>query len=131
MMELQVAIREEQMQFGLCYVRYGRAYFSNKKPTEVWGDDWNDAPYEHNAGNPYMDKGEFVVVAWDAKLEEPGDICGNSPYSVEHINHGTVPWLREWEPGGVKIWAGTTLEEFIRLVMRVGGRVFVPCEERK
>jgi hypothetical protein len=37
----------------LCYVSDGLAYFTTRPVTEQWGDDWNDAPYEHNAGLPY------------------------------------------------------------------------------
>ena len=37
----------------LCYVSGCFAYFTSKDLTEQWGDDWNDAPYEHNAGEPY------------------------------------------------------------------------------
>lgn len=37
----------------LCYVRSPWAYFTTRPLFEQWGDDWNDAPYEHNAGEPY------------------------------------------------------------------------------
>jgi hypothetical protein len=37
----------------LCYVDGCWAFFTTKPLSEQWGDDWNDAPYEHNAGRPY------------------------------------------------------------------------------
>ena len=37
----------------LCYVYGPWAYFTSRPLSEQWGDDWNDAPYEHNAGEPY------------------------------------------------------------------------------
>jgi hypothetical protein len=40
-------------EFRLCYVNGPFAYFTTKEVSEQWGDDWNDAPYEHNAGKPY------------------------------------------------------------------------------
>lgn len=37
----------------LCYVDRPWAYFTTQSLSEQWGDDWNDAPYEYNAGPPY------------------------------------------------------------------------------
>lgn len=37
----------------LCYVEGCWAFFTTKPLSDQWGDDWNDAPYEHNAGRPY------------------------------------------------------------------------------
>ena len=36
----------------LCYVDAPWAYFTTRRLSEQWGDDWDDAPYEHNAGTP-------------------------------------------------------------------------------
>lgn len=47
----------------LCYVSHGRAYFVEDFEN-AWGDDWNDAPYEHNAGEPY---GEYVVLRFSGE----------------------------------------------------------------
>jgi hypothetical protein len=76
--------------YKLVYVsREGEAYFvTHDRP---WGDDWNDAPYEHNAGPPY---GEFVRVQlplWYVRLPCTGFV--NSPYSVEQINAKGIPWV--------------------------------------
>lgn len=49
----------------LCYISGGHdydkdepnewiAFFTTKELSEQWGDDWNDSPYEHNAGWPYL-----------------------------------------------------------------------------
>ena len=37
----------------LCYVKDNFAYFTTQKLSDQTGDDWNDAPYEYNAGIPY------------------------------------------------------------------------------
>jgi hypothetical protein len=37
----------------LCYVSENFAWFTTRSLEEQWGDDWDDAPYEHNAGEPY------------------------------------------------------------------------------
>lgn len=37
----------------LCYVEGNFAYFTSKPLEETSGDDWDDAPYEHNAEPPF------------------------------------------------------------------------------
>lgn len=37
----------------LCYVASNFAYFTTLPVEDQCGDDWDDAPYEHNAGTPY------------------------------------------------------------------------------
>lgn len=37
----------------LCYVTSRFAWFTTAPLEKQWGDDWNDRPYEHNAGDPY------------------------------------------------------------------------------
>lgn len=75
---------------------------------DQWGDDWDDAPYEHNAGWPYDSerkdehtilKVPFAVVSENNNgsshwVKFPCDYgAGNSPFSVESINAGAVPWI--------------------------------------
>lgn len=120
----------------LCYVKGRWAYFASVPVGEVWGDDWNDAPYEHNAGNPYDAVHrdgvrvpiEIAKVAFDADLETPADIAGlNSNYSVEQINAKATPWLTSSGWGSkdtVRIWAGATLAEFRALVAEAGGDAY-------
>lgn len=115
--------------FKLCYVDDGFAYFTTKPLTEQWGDDWNDAPYEHNAGTPYTDEGmEIVKLAYSADMETPREGHSNSPFSVETINSGAVAWLRSstWSKVKIAIQAGATLEEFIDKIELVGGEVYLP-----
>lgn len=42
-----------QVEPRLCYVEGAWAYFTTQALDEQWGDDWDDAPYESNAGHPY------------------------------------------------------------------------------
>lgn len=71
-------------------------------------------------------------VAIDAHmLVTPDDGHLNSPYSVEDINAGAVPWLRtnKWHEGDpVVIMAGTPFAAFCELVKRAGGTVYLPFE---
>ena len=109
------------MQAVLCYVEDNWAYFTTRGLSKQWGDDWDDAPYEHNAGTPYEWNerwGAFgvpfyhiVKVAFDGPFERPCDPHLNSPYSVQRINSGAIAWLttERWCDKIVAIPAGTTL----------------------
>lgn len=122
--------------YKLCYVEDCWAWFTTQDLDKQWGDDWNDAPYEHNAGNPYSysdydkQKGrpewKLMKLAFDAPMETPAQrmVYGNSRYSVEQINRGDVAWLRPTEKEGKPIHAGCTPEEFKELIRLVGGTVY-------
>ena len=100
----------------LCYIDcdgwdFGIVYFSDNP--DQWGDDWGDAPYEHNAGCPYIEDG-FNVVSYfiNGHFKVPCAGYDNSPYSVEEINElKRVPWLRTLENS---LYAGATIEEFLK-----------------
>jgi len=126
----------------LCYVDGSWAYFTTRKLSDQLGDDWNDAPYEHNAGTPYEysehDRKEgrepwlIIKVAWDGDFEPPCEGHCNSPWSVEQINAGAVAWLRtsRWRTGKpVIIPTGTTLERFCELIREGGGAVYLANDQ--
>lgn len=118
----------------LCYIDTDThiAYFTEAE--RPWGDDWNDAPHEANAGLPYTHRGDtFKRVAFD-----PGNysIIGNGEggyglLSVEQINNGEAPWLAVLTPAGEphrRIHAGVTPEVFAELLEEGGGEAFWPRE---
>lgn len=120
----------------LCYVEDCWAYFTTQSLADQWGDDWNDAPYEHNSGPPYTyhesderrgkEPWEIVRLAWDGAFDTPSDWTSNSHWSVEAINRGEIAWLRpSWNMHTVSIHAGTTMSEFIAKVKSAGGQVYV------
>lgn len=136
-------VMEETMDdLRLCYVEDGFAWFTSHFEKE-WGDDWNDAPYECNAGHPYgyhyVDVGSstkervdhrLVKVAYDGPFDQPKTNHFNSPYSVETINTGMVPWLNAWpvrKDGFIR--AGSTLKEFIDFVEKNEGHVYLRKED--
>lgn len=134
--------------FQLCYIDSDKscAYFTDNFEKQ-WGDDWDDAPYEHNAGTPYESWNELVKDSenifekeWEVhpiKIKkvhfETNDYTEhtpctgelNSPYSVKDINRGVVAWL--WTDK-FSISAGTTLEEFIKTIQNNGGEIYVKLE---
>ena len=75
-----------------------RFYTGNAKE-EYWGDDWDDRPYEHNAGavyGQYTDGYVDVVFPFDAIVLEPQDdwsYNGNSPYSKADMQNRCVPCI--------------------------------------
>lgn len=96
-------------------------YFSFDPLSEVWGDDWDDAPYEHNAGIPYN---QSITLAFNtSEYKTPADLAysGNSAYSVEAINSGAVAWLADISGRFPAICAGITLHDFIWAIARAGG----------
>ena len=90
--------------YRLCYVddfehvRYGGLLYFTDNFEHQWGDDWDDAPYECNAGEPYRDgthSGNIRVFAFLCCGEDvatPSMQTGLG-YSVKDINCGVVPWL--------------------------------------
>lgn len=102
------------------------AYFTPASLKDQWGDDWNDAPYEHNAGIPYdkdyssknaeltIIKIPFIIKSYNARL--PKDwIYNNSPFCIADINGGAVAWIFDYvhnTNSAVSIYAGCTPELF-------------------
>ena len=71
-----------------------RLYLGYPDCDGYWGDDWDDAPYEHNAGNVYD---EYIVGFMDVAtgigydVTCPEDLYLNSPYSKADFKAG-VPF---------------------------------------
>jgi len=128
--------KRQGKEFKLCYVEGQWAYFTTQELSEQWGDDWNDAPYEHNAGQPYdwqpndkkKEPWKIMKLAWDGPFETPSSEVANSSYSVEMINAMATPWLTRSryrpELPMVRIMAGSTPEEFKDQVSLAGGHVY-------
>ena len=105
---------------ALCYVAGNFAYFTTKPLSEQWGDDWDDAPYEHNAGTPYS-------PCWH---NEPGH--RNNPNSKRGWRPGTqTPYsagemcrcascVKDWGEDGTPKWE----------IIKIGwdGDFSPPCE---
>lgn len=74
-------------------------YLSENPIQEVYGDDWGDAPYEHNAGNVYDEfVDEKVTIEFPPNwvvLEPADDACwdGNTPYCKLDMRDGMIPCM--------------------------------------
>ena len=65
--------------------------------TDYWGDDWDDVPYEHNAGTVYDEyvRG-YVDVAFPFNMlvhEPSDDWTGNSRWSKDDMKKRKVPCI--------------------------------------
>lgn len=81
-----------------------RLYLGEDDTNDYWGDDWNDRPYEHNAGTVY---GEYVsaivdvVFPFDYIVLEPCEdwhFNMNSPYSKEDMINKYTPCIVAYKP---------------------------------
>ena len=73
-----------------------RLYIGNDDLVEWWGDDWNDRPYEHNAGrvyDQYVAGHVDIAFPFDSLVLEPCDGAFNSEYSKEDMQTRRVPCL--------------------------------------
>lgn len=139
--------------YKLCYIENNFAYFTTQDLDKQWGDDWDDAPYEHNAEEPYTpairyftaDRQEKVETDWNAdgspkweimkiafycpSAATPAETAGmNSSYSVQMINNKLIPWLivhwRMYPDKG--LFAGASIDEFVEFIEDAGGEIFFP-----
>lgn len=118
----------------LCFVKYGWAYFSSIPAAEQSGDDWDNTPYEHNAGEPnVLKKGKKDVKIMKVSFEAPEHSepsCGDVSLSAAEINKGKSPWLKvaEWAVSSKQdIFSDTTLDDFIKIIKSSGGEVYLPA----
>lgn len=128
---------QSDKEYQLCYIDDNIMYFTDNFKGQ-WGDDWNDTPYEHNAGTPYeWDEQDtarndhcghlryvgYVNPEWESRAETPAELaCDNSPYSVEEINAGAAAWL-SIPKRRAHLMAGATVEEAIAWCRENGVKV--------
>ncbi len=119
----------------LCYVEdlekgYFTLYFSEKNAKDVWGDDWDDAPYEHNAGEPYEYDKKIVVEQGNIgnTIITPCSEYNNSPYSVEDINNKAVPWIYFKYDTKDTIFANDEYDKVIEILIKNKCKIY---EEKK
>lgn len=108
----------------LCYINNDCAYFTSFPISDVYGDDWNDSPYELNAGPPYEEfditKVYFETNAYQAPIN-------NYTCSVDLINSKKIPWLIpiSGKKDMLPIFAGTTLIDFKKMIKDAGGKIYL------
>lgn len=112
----------------LCYADAKFLWFTDTPIDQVWGDDWNDAPYEHNAGEPYSEFGPYTKICLDYHYDLPHSGELNSRWSVENINSGAVSWvaIKFWDGRkGIYFPAGIELDDVISECREAGIDIYV------
>lgn len=125
-----------------------RLYMVDDSCKDYWGDDWDDRPYEHNAGQIYD---EYVVGVVDVgfplsyRVETPADdwtFRGNSPFSKEDFKKRGTPFALivprsedactpdylECLVRGEQVWAlhfGDSLENIQECIADIGKVIYV------
>lgn len=117
-----------------------------KPQDEYYGDDWNDAPYEHNAGEVYDEfiKGYIdVAFPFNFAVLEPRDGCDNSRWCKDDLRDKGVPCIiakkipedeYDWNydnyncvvamSDAVKITFNMDEEELRKLIAEAGGKIW-------
>lgn len=127
--------------YKLCYIDGNKAYFTTQALGKQSGDDWDDAPYEHNAGSPSewnsefdKDKKEWSIAALYFEVPWGKTPCYaqcNSPYSVEMVNKKKVPWLViDSMSNASECWAGMKYLDFVDTILAHNGKVFADVHQR-
>ena len=81
------------------YVKKGnvvRFYLGEDSLTDWYGDDWDDCPYEHNAGEVYerfVAGHADIAFSFDKLVLEPCDGAWNSDYTKEDMIKRRVPCI--------------------------------------
>lgn len=73
-----------------------RFYLGKDSLKEWWGDDWDDAPYEYNAGqvcDEFVAGHSDVFFNFDNLVLEPSDGTNDSGYSKQDMVDRKVPCL--------------------------------------
>lgn len=101
-----------------------RLYYGDDDCSDYWGDDWDNVPYEHNAGGVYSRyiKG-FAEFAFplDFVITEPRDGYDNSPYSKESMKNREVPCITIYNGNKLNIYFEDDTDSTFKAISGFGG----------
>lgn len=109
------------------FLKYGniiRLYYGEDNCSDYWGDDWDDAPYEHNAGEVYPEYVKrYVEFAFPLNFAiiEPSDGYFNSPFSKEDMKNGEVPCITISNGNKLNIYFGDDTDSAFKAIAGFGG----------
>ena len=126
----------DKNEYKLCLVLDKTAYFTNIPIEDQTGDDWNDAPYEYNAGEPYPnDKNQIIKLMFEDGFFVKYPCDGYYSVSVDDINKKTIPWItiRMYDKNvkDTEIYAGETIRGFIEKMHEWDIGVYINLKEEK
>ena len=111
--------------YRLCYADANFLWFTTCPLDKQWGDDWNDAPWWCNSGEPYeweeyrdVPKYDILKVAWSGSFYLPHI----DSLSVDNINNDLrSPWLIG---SSHTILAGTPFLTVCEILGKEGGKMY-------
>lgn len=109
------------------FVLYGNTlglYLGEDNFNDYWGDDWDDAPYEHNAGRVYERYIQgYVEFTFPLKYSvcEACEGYFNSPFSKEDMKNRKVPCLTIYTEPEIKIYFGDNIDDISKQITKLGG----------
>lgn len=109
------------------FVLYGntfRLYLGADDCNDYWGDDWDNVPYEHNAGLVYTRYIQgYVEFAFPLKYSVREACYGysNSPFSKEDMKNRKEPCLTISTEPEIKIYFGDNIDEISEQITGLGG----------
>ena len=119
-MKDEKVILSEVLEWKLCYARNPFLYFCAPEDYPIArGDDWEDWPYQYNAGPPNNVKCYILAVSG---LSEPSQY-----FSVDQIREGRG-WFLEYGCGypEERIPSGITVRELLEIAEKYRLPVYVP-----
>ena len=101
-----------------------RLYLGSDDCEDYWGDDWNYAPYEYNAGRVYSEYRQgYVEFAFSLKYDVYEACHGyfNSPFSKEDMINRKIPCLTISTEPNIEIYFGDNIDEVSKQITELGG----------
>lgn len=119
------------------FFRYGnifRLYCGEDDCNDYWGDDWDNVPYEHNAGgvyNRYIKGFAEFAFPLDFVITEPRDGYANSPYSKEDMKNRAVPCITISNGNKLNIYFEDDTDSTFKAITGFGGVQLVSYDKEK
>lgn len=101
----------QENKYRLCYVHGNVMYFTDDIRTQ-WGDDWDDAPADDNAGPPYEDEEHHIryLAVLPGELEVLDTVQRYSPRNIIKYK------MTFFEKRNDEIRAGMTMKRVMRIL---------------
>lgn len=142
--------------FKLCYIHGDTTYFTTQDVKTQWGDDWDDAPYEHNAGTPYEPAYHYYADGRTEKVDGDWNEDGSPKWEIYTLKFdcyrletpasrwggrlrghgGNSPYSVQMINNKLIPWltvypdkalfAGASIDSFVEFIEESGGEVFFP-----
>ena len=115
-------VRSDEDGFAMLYLTSKKYEKYEDGSHSIWGDDWNDSPYEYNAGEPYDD---YIKIVVEGNFMTPRSGLLNSDYSVESINDGEIAWLRsDYTDPKYSLMVNSQLKDIIKFLNDTEGTLY-------